>query len=458
MTWRILKISGWIFLALLVVAGTIALVLLGRGYSYDWHTGRVKLSGLVIFASTPSGADITMNGKSIHHRTPYRTTLEAGDYSFDVTKAGYRPWSKRISIVASEVSWVQYILMLPNQLSQSAWFSAAGLAQLTTSRDHRHFAYVDTNGVVYSFETGNHRPTRLYTAGAPAAGQPVEAVTGLEWAPDASTLLVTTQSGGKTYQRLVPAGGGEALKLTEQYGFDLTGLRFNPANAKQLFWLAPEGLRRIDTGNQTVSAVLVDKVAGYSFGGNGQIIYVQATDLGKSLFAMDAAGGNKHQLIQSLADSPSYQISYGSYRGSDIVAVLPTATRTVTLYTDITTDNPVAKVLTKSADDLRLGPDGRFLNWRDHQTLATYDLELNRSYHFAPSATPYQQIQWFDTYHLLVANAKGLNLIEYDGANASELTKQFLPGQVTYTSNQHEVLVAEPDQSGIKLIAITIKH
>lgn len=457
---RILKTVGWVSLVGLVVIGTIALIGVGRGYSYDFHTGRLKLNGLVIFASSPGNASITVNDKSTRHKTPYRTTLETGDYNFEVTKSGYKTWSKRISVEASEVSWVQYILLIPNKLNRQSWVSTAkGLSLLATSRDHHHFAYVDSSdNAIWVFDSSSHHPTKLYTPAAPVAGGSVEIITAMAWSGDASRLLVTTQADSKTYQRLVNVSDGNVVKMTEQYGFDFGDLSFNPANTKQLFWVSPEGLRRIDTDSQTVSAVLADNVASYVFGADGQIIYVQATTLGKSVFSMDTGGANKREVIQSVAESAGYKIVYASYRGSDMLAILPSDTHTITLYSEITTDNPLAKVITKSANDMTFGPDGRFINYRSGQRLSTYDLELNRTYNFAASATPYQSVTWFDTYHLLTDNGSSLSLIEYDGGNPATLSSKYLAGLSSYTSNQHEVLVVEPGSgTTVQINAIAIK-
>ncbi len=457
---RILKTLGWLALAVMVVLATIILIQVGRGYSYDFHTGRLKLNGLVILSSVPSGADISVNGKLVHHRTPYRSTYEAGEYSFGITKDGYRPWSKRIAVAGSEVSWAQYILLLPNQLTSNLWFSTkSSLSLLATSRDHRHFAYLDgADGAVWGFDTSSHKPAKLYTPEASATGQPVETITALAFSGDANSLLVTASSGANVYERLVNLSNRSVVKLTEQYGFGFNNLRFNPTNSSQLFWLSADGLRRIDTASQSVSAVLADKVSAYAFNGGGQIIYIQTTDLGQAVYSMDTSGQNKHQLIQSVVASPSYQIAFASYRSSDVLAILPAGSRTITLYSKINSDNPVATVISKSADDMMFNPDGRFINYRDSQRLGTFDLELNRTYNFGPSPSPYQLVTWFDTYHLLVANASGISLQEFDGGNPALMSDNFLAGLVSFTSNGHEVLVAQagtsPAGTGLKAIIV----
>ncbi|HSX15129.1 MAG TPA: PEGA domain-containing protein [Candidatus Saccharimonadales bacterium] len=459
MTLRPLKITGWIVVIAGVVLATIVLIYIGRGYSYDFHTGRLKLNGLVIFTSVPGGADISINGKPIHRRTPYRSTLEAGDYTFDITKDGYRPWTKRISIVPSEVTWAQYVLLLPTNLETGTWSQAAGVSGLVTSTDHKHFAFVAADTKVWTFDTGQHQPSIAYTPTAPAPGQPIEAVQTLEFSGDASRLLITTKSGDKTYQRLLTLGSGTVTNLSEQYGFDLQALHFNPTNAQELFWLSPDGLRRINTASQSLSAVLADHVATYTFGGNGQIVYIATTPLGKSLYTMDTSGQNKREQVQAIADSDSYQISYGSYKSDDKIAVLPNKSRTITLYSELSSAHPISRIITKSADSLSFNSDGRFINFRDGQRLATYDLELNRTYNFASSKTPYQNVLWFDTYHLLTVNTSGVSLVEFDGGNAAEISGPASGGQISFTSNQHEVLVVQPQSNGQMAInAITIKH
>jgi hypothetical protein len=113
---RFLLPLGYLAVAIVIVGVTVSLVAYGRGYSYDFTNNRWVVNGLVLVSSFPSGADVKVNGKNLHHKTPYRATLEAGDYNFEVVKAGYRSWSKRLTIVASGVTWAQYVLLFPPEL------------------------------------------------------------------------------------------------------------------------------------------------------------------------------------------------------------------------------------------------------------------------------------------------------------------------------------------------------
>ncbi len=61
-----------------LIFGTIALVYFAQGYSYDFKSGQIRNSGLVLLDSRPNGASITLNGKSISDKTPYRYDNAAG--------------------------------------------------------------------------------------------------------------------------------------------------------------------------------------------------------------------------------------------------------------------------------------------------------------------------------------------------------------------------------------------
>ena len=453
---RIITLLIWTVLAVSIVLATVILVELGRGYSYDFKTGELKLSGLVVFGSNPSGADIFASGKTIHRRTPYRSTFEAGQYLFTITKPGYRQWSKQVTIFPSEVSWVQYVLLIPTVIKQTTITTNPAISLLATSTDHRHFAYVASDGAVWTFDSSLRTPSRLYQPSAPAVGQPVEQITALAWSNDASHLLISTTSGASQLSRLVNLSDGTVTKLTESFGFSFTDLRFSPNNWQVLYWLSPEGLRQINVSNQTVSAVLADNVSTYQFAGN-QIVYTETTATSTTLDSMGQTGQNKRQLAK-LEVSPSYQLGYSTYLNTPMVAVLPSTTRTITLYKDAFSGHPTSQVVTRAADTLAFNTDGRFLNYRDGQRLATYDLEKAQTYLFEPSPQPYGVVEWFDTYHLLAATANEISIVEYDGGNLTSITGASLAAGVGVTDSEHSIVSVSPTKDGgFKLISSEIK-
>ena len=441
---RILKLLSVLGGIAFIVIGTMLLVAFGRGYSYDFHNHRATLNGLVVMGSQPGNATILQNGKDIHRKTPYRATLEAGEYSFEVNKDGFQTWRKRVRVVASGVSWLQYIWLLPTNLHTSKLATYPSVTSLQPSKDHRHFAYITTgaNGGVWLLNPSNQQTTRVYTPLPADATNPAEALVDLTWAGDNQHLLLHSTIGATNRYQIITTGNSTTapIDLTATFKFDFSALKFDPSNWKVLFWLSPDGLRKLDVDAQTISAVLADNVVSYNFGGD-RVLYVQTTKLGKSLYSMDKAGRDKKELIQSLAESPSYQISYATYKGADELAVLPSQSRTATLYSNIYSSNPTAQVISKDADQILFNTDGRFLTYNSAVAIGTYDLEQN-DFYVVVKNTEVGTITWFDNYHLLIVRRGELHFTEFDGGNDATLSGINAGSAGFATSDQKGVLLS----------------
>jgi hypothetical protein len=414
---KFLPILGYLSGAALVALTTVSLVAYGQGYSYNFATGRIIRTGLVILQSVPNGAAVTFEGKRLGKKTAYRQSLEAGSYEFVLSKDGFKSWSKKLAVRASEVTMVQYALLVPEKLQTSSLLTADGVALQSMSKDHRHLAYVAADGVVYVLDIGKEQPTKLYT--------PVnETVTEVTWSDDASHLLVVTQAAGGQVHRLVAANNGEAQNLTERFQLALTGLRFSAGDWRQLYWVSADGLRRLDLEAGQASTVLAANVRQFQVAGD-RVLYVQNTDLGPTLWSIDGRG-HKQELIQALPESESYALAFTSYRGHEELAVVPARTRIGTLYSDIFSSNPIAKTVAHNVTAASFSPDGHLLAFSGPEALVTYDLELSTlttrlvSYEFAGVAGLHA-VTWFDNFHVLRNQGGRLLLSDFDGTNVHDL-------------------------------------
>ena len=94
-TRRIIYLS---FIGVFVVAGPL-LVLYARGYRYSADRSTLALTGTLVVSTIPKGANIELNGVPVKYTTP--TTLTAippNPYHIKLTKSGYKPWTKNITL------------------------------------------------------------------------------------------------------------------------------------------------------------------------------------------------------------------------------------------------------------------------------------------------------------------------------------------------------------------------
>lgn len=423
---KILTISGYVAAAAVIILATVSLVAYGQGYAYDFKTGRIIRTGLVIIQSVPSGATVSLNGKVTKKKTPYRQSFEQGRYEFGIQKDGFHPWKKVFNVVASEVALVQYALLVPLKPEVKNLDTKPNVTAQAISRDHRRLAYVvdGPDSAVYVMDMNGGKPVKVYSPKAATAEDAAESLTEVLWSEDGSRLLVTAKQGEAARHYLMNADGGQQVSLTDQYRFDFTGLRFSTNNSRILYWISPDGLRRLDTESQSVSGVLAEKVRQFEIAGD-RVLYVHKSDLGESLWSLNGRG-DKQELIPALPESDTYALAFASYRGQEQLAVVPSRTKVGTLYSDIYGTNPVAKTVAHDVTKTSFSPDGHVLAFYDEDTLTSYDLEraalthLNVTYQFA-GISSLTKLTWFDNFHLLLTMRDEVYLTEFDGANSLNL-------------------------------------
>ena len=423
-------LMGYLALTALVILTTVALVAYGQGFSYDVAHNRLVHNGLVIISTQPSGAIVKVESKSGTKKTPYHATFEAGDYRFHVAKAGFESWSKVLHVIASQVTLAEYIVLLPKDRPQTIIDRRVQITNETISRDHRHMAYLvpGTGGGLYTLDLSNtsNRPVRLYQPTAATAEIPAEVLTNLSWSDDASHLLLGSTLAAVHTVRLVTASDGIQINLTDKYHFDFTSLVFSGRDWRQLYWISPDGIRRLDATAQTVTGILADKASQFIIAGD-RILYVQTSDLGESLGSLDNRD-HKQTIVQALVKSPSYDIKYESYQGQDLLAIVPAANGIGTLYTNIFSLDISSKAVATNVAHIIFSTDSHLATFYSSNQIFSYDLEqsglLSRSVsaHVSyGSGAEISQLSYYDGYHLLTNQNGRLHFMEYDGQNDIDL-------------------------------------
>ncbi len=467
---RLFIIFGYLLVALAIVGFTVGLVAYGNDYSYDFATHSIIQRGTVIIESIPGGVSVTADGKQTGRRTRYQVAFKVGGHTFELEKDGFWPWEKVLNVVAGRVSLVNYVVMVPKSPASSELDSKTQIVAQDISKDHRHLAYITggADAALYTLDLGNRKVVKLYVPKAAVAATPTAPATPAEvlqnvtWSDDASHLLIASDMGGAPTHRLAAASGGEPGNLTQTFGFNLAGLQFSGNNWRQLYWVSPDGLRRLDVEAATVSGVLADKVSQFWVQPD-RVLYVQQTELGRSLWSLDSRG-KKQELIQALVESDSYSVAFSRYNGTDELAVAPSKTGVATLYSGIFGDTPVAKVITRGVSGVNFSPDGHLLALTSGSATSVYDLEQSDIqntfviHNFTNAPGNLASLTWFDNYHLLANRDGELWWSEFDGANAVDLGKT-AGGLPAYSdADRKAVIMFKPTANAVKLTSLLIRQ
>jgi hypothetical protein len=455
----ILRVAGYILAAVVIVVGTISLIAYGNGYSYNITTGQLEHRGLLILQSTPSGAQIMVGKKHLSQQTPYHPTLLPGTYNFTLTKAGYRTWSEALWVVASQVDLAQYVILLPQHLAVSEVTTFPAVSQAVATRDHDKVAYLVPSGDdagIWSIDTTSHQRTKLYTPAVATATTPAETVQILGWSDDDSRLLIQSQQGSTpTVLDLASNGTDQPINLSTTFNQTISSATFYPGDSHTLYWQSPDGLRRLDLDNQSVSNVLATHVAGFTFAGS-KVLYVTTATSQPSLWSLDSSG-NKTELVKKLPPSAHYELAFATYIGTPEAVVVAQDSHTAILYTSIY-DDPVATPLAASATHASFNGDGRFAVLYDDTHVATYDVQRSTMYQMDAVNSSVTGLSWFDNYHLLFNRNGEIVLSEFNGNYAIAITRaDSLPP--TGSSDTKSVVASSPTSTGTTLIkAVTIRQ
>jgi len=97
---------------LFFVAGAL-LILLARGWQFDFEERTFKPTGILDIRSTPRGATVYLNSDQ-RGQTPLNLTgLQPDTYQLTIAKSGYYPWQDQITIQPELVSRVTEVVLFP---------------------------------------------------------------------------------------------------------------------------------------------------------------------------------------------------------------------------------------------------------------------------------------------------------------------------------------------------------
>ncbi|HVE80732.1 MAG TPA: PEGA domain-containing protein [Candidatus Dormibacteraeota bacterium] len=451
---KTLWILAYLLAAVVIAAGTILLVAYGNGYSYNFKAGRLVRNGLVIFETLPNGASVQVDGRVVKHKTPYRKTFEAGTYKFVLKKEGYRSWQKDIRMVASEVSLHQYILLLPDKFESEPIVTHESIGRSAASPDRRRLAYTVVSGPeagLWVMDTGNKSRLKAYALQPAAEGTGIETVEELQWSKDNSHILVKSVYSGKPRYLMVAANGSDpAINITDQLKFDFASLTMNPSNWRELYWMSPEGLRRIDLSAQTISAVIAQHAAAFA-PADDKVIYIDTSTPSPTLQSVDR-GGQRRIILKQLTAGSRYQLATGSFRGEVQIGILVDSNLWV--VKNALRDKKTRLALA-GVDGMLFSPEGRFISTAAGNRLVTYDIEKSQVWQFESASAAPSNVAWLSEYYLLYVRDGHTIISEYDGANAASLGPA--SGLVHGTGDSKEVIISEQLNGRHQLSAIGIR-
>ncbi len=192
---KIVRHTIFAFFVLLFLISAPLLLFFATGYRYNFAKGKVEPTGHILVTSLPKNAEVSVNGQlqtdpwqfvlgSSHLRTPARLkNLLSGDYSIVLTKDGYWPWQRRVSVSPQTTTFITDVSLL-RKVNPLKEVSQEGILQYRVVSPSR-ILYATTS-TLYAFDRA--------TKGLAAVWQSPDDVVGFTPSLDGRFVVVRTKS------------------------------------------------------------------------------------------------------------------------------------------------------------------------------------------------------------------------------------------------------------------------
>lgn len=451
---RIVIGVGATTIVILVVAFVTAFI---AGYRFDVNNGQVEHYSLLQFGSTPSGATVKVNDKTVSMQTPNKSSVSAGKYTVTMQRDGYDDWTKTVDIKAGVLWWLNYTLLVPKKLVVEPVATYPTLATSLASPDGRYMLIQPNanqplfNLVNLSSDTISSAeltlPSSLYS------GASIEGTTHVfqvyKWDISGRYVLVKHIYGDKDEWLLLDTQDISLSKnITKLFDIAITNIEFDGSGGNNFYALTAGDIRKLSLSAGTISKALISGVSDFSVFGSGTVTYTSQinADNKQQVVGLYRDGDDKPYVLRTLTnnDNRAVHIATARYFNEDYVAISEGKTVDVFGGNYPSTANDIKTSLKKVAsytvnDDIQhlsFSPTGEYVFTQSGADFSSYDLEyqlLNQSTISGSGAV--SELKWLNDNYVWSDHGGSLTIREFDGLNVHTINPVIAGQGVTLTSN-----------------------
>lgn len=456
--------------AVIVLVGVLVFFMLG--YQYNGRHGRIEQGGLVQFGSRPSGAEVTIDGRSFGTRTTSKTTMAAGEHAITMRRTGYQTWQKTVSVTPGSVLWLNYARLIPLKLTPQSVTNFPAVTSTAVSPNGKYMAIkaeaATADISIVDISQKDVQPTLLtlpatsYTA--PQEGQSQHFSLD-SWDPSSRYLLVkhTYNEPAATEWLVVDTQRvADTKNLTTALGVAASKVVFSNDSSDKLYAQVDATVRRIDIGASTMSGPLVSGVHEFSLY-KKMVLYstLPNEETKEQSVGYYDEGAAKSRIIRSYpaVEGASLQLAVGAYFSQTYVAIARGEVVEI-LTGDLPRSDSDAKLTLATIRTIAVPggvrhlsnvTNGRFIVAQSATGYVTYDLELKKV-----STTPIRgatsemrELRWLDDYMLWSDQGGMARLYEFDGANQHDIMPVVSGFNVTLSPNGSYLYGVTLDEAGV---------
>jgi len=426
----IIRFAIYIVLGLVAIAVSYLVILGARGYDVDPATRKVVRNGLILTWSQPESVDVYVNG-NLEDNTPARFPLPAGQYDMKMSKRGYRDWTKKVDLRASEVIKMNYPRLFPNEIVAAPVSSLSDVSGWLQSGDQETIAVhtkPESKQILFYSVNDIKAAPKLLTIPDQYLTRVDEGIGTInlhQWSADSDYLMIEHVNGTLTEYIRINVINDELININKTMALELTNLQFDRSENNKMYGLTNGQLRRIDLSEEVVSSALVAEVVDYRVASDGRVLAIQKRDKLSSLLMIDRDDNVTNVL--SAPTTSTAQLELGNYDNENYALVAFGPNETTLVWLDAKANRKSNVIATIPGKNVRVYPvsfTGRFAVVSSGDIVTVHDFEKLRVFEFKFADMVPESLSWFDDGHLITTTSKGaIDVIEFDGKNKTNIGK-----------------------------------
>lgn len=437
---------GYALMAVVIGISAGILMLESRGFTVDRSTGEVIQNGLVFVAAHPEPADIYINGKLHRSQTESRLVLPEGHYSFELKRAGYRPWKHDVQLEGGKIERLVYPFLFPeNLISKDAQLYANAPAFASQSPDRRWLLVLQPGSMTNFdlFDLGNERlPSKpvVLPAGIMTASEQPQSLTPTEWSTNNRHVLVKHTFGDQfEFIMIDREAPGNSFNVNRLFNISPTEVALRDKRHDRLYVLDANGTLQTADVRSRALAPLLQRVLAFKPHGGEQVLYVTDRAASPGKVNANILDGNRSYTIKDLVAGGPYLIDMARFDNRWYVAVGSAKEGKTYVYRDPLDPLrrqiyqhlvPTAILRAKNPTNVSFSFNARFVALQGGTEMSIYDAEMDRRFDYDMNVpiAPGSTAKWIDGHRLSILSEGKIVIFDFDGLNQQTLNASaYLP-------------------------------
>ncbi|MEI7918141.1 MAG: PEGA domain-containing protein [Candidatus Saccharibacteria bacterium] len=465
---KLITVYAFMTLAVVTIVAIISLFVLGFRFNAD--DGRIEQYAFLQFATSPKNATVTVDGEVVSSKTPNKSTVREGRHNVVMSLDGYQTWSKTVDIKAGTITWLNYVILVPDtNVAESVINYESIYSTLTAPKSRNMLIQLKSDMPTYNLVDISSDAIKTTKIIIPADAYSQSGVVGVvhtfnsyKWDDGGRYVLINHIYGDKNEWLVLDTQDVAVTKnITRLLNVSISSISFSGTSGNDFYALNGSDIRKLDLAAGTLSKALVSNVDSFEVYNSNIITYTGTGANGNRVAGLYREGDiNLHILKTALSKDSALHIATANYYNENYIAISDGKKVYITSgnYPNTVAENTTSMKAYATFDsavniqNLSFNPTGEYVLVQSGSYFVSFDLENK---HFTSSnidgTGDVSTLKWLDNSNLWSDRGGNLVVRDFDGINGHVINSVVSGQDVTLTANKKYLYSIGKTKTGYQL-------